>query len=56
MVKIQQFVVKENDIRLLVETHLMYDKIKGINKDIRKIDRYRTEGDKKGGGLSMNYN
>ena len=56
MVELQQFVEKKNDVMLLVETHLMYDKIKEINKDIRRIDKYRTEGDKKGGGLSIIFN
>lgn len=55
MLELAQYSKHNNEIVLLTETHLRYNKIKE-RKDIVRIDQMRIDNDEKGGGLCVLYN
>ena len=52
MVELNQFIKRKNELLILTETHMNYNKIK-VDKTIKTWHRMRESNDKKGGGLCI---
>ena len=54
MIELDEF-IQNDDILLLSETQLKYDRVKCFNENICRIDSMRDKEDKKGGGLAIMF-